>query len=375
MLVKRPAYYAQFQCLGSQCKDNCCIGWEIDIDQKTNDFYQALPGPFGDRLRASISSPKDGFFLLQQERCPFLNQNNLCDIILTLGESHLCQICTDHPRFYEWFGDYKEAGISLCCEGAGKLMFQSQEPIQFEVVSEEEPSEPFSGNAELFHQLLQTRESIFSLLQNRKLSIAHRLLLLSVMADQLQDALEDEDYASLPLIAEQFSDPDRSVALLERIRKIPTESMDQQQIFSQILSVYRQLEPLSDQWSSMLVKLEKNLSVLTEHIPAFLNKAAREYEYEHMAVYWIYRYFMKSCFDRDMISKVNFAVVSYLVILLLDIQVWMDTGHFSLEDRIFTAKEYSKQIEYSTDNLEALADAAWENQAFQTAALRQVLCE
>ena len=43
---------------------------------------------------------------------------HLCRTILTLGEEKLCNICTEHPRYYEWFGSVKEGGIGLCCEEA-----------------------------------------------------------------------------------------------------------------------------------------------------------------------------------------------------------------------------------------------------------------
>ena len=30
-----PDYYEHFACIGGECRHNCCIGWEIDIDEKT----------------------------------------------------------------------------------------------------------------------------------------------------------------------------------------------------------------------------------------------------------------------------------------------------------------------------------------------------
>ena len=46
--------------------------------------------------------------------CPFFNSNKLCDIYIDIGEEHMCDICKNHPRFYEWFGDLKEGGMGLC---------------------------------------------------------------------------------------------------------------------------------------------------------------------------------------------------------------------------------------------------------------------
>ena len=32
-------YYEKFNCISSNCKHNCCIGWEIEID---NDTFEKL---------------------------------------------------------------------------------------------------------------------------------------------------------------------------------------------------------------------------------------------------------------------------------------------------------------------------------------------
>ena len=44
-----PDYYKDFQCIADQCKDSCCIGWEIMIDSKSYKKYQNVKGEFYDR--------------------------------------------------------------------------------------------------------------------------------------------------------------------------------------------------------------------------------------------------------------------------------------------------------------------------------------
>ena len=46
-----PAYYGAFTCLADRCRDNCCIGWEVDIDDESLEVYNSVGGEFGDRLR------------------------------------------------------------------------------------------------------------------------------------------------------------------------------------------------------------------------------------------------------------------------------------------------------------------------------------
>ena len=74
-----PDYYPQFSCIADHCRHNCCIGWEIDVDEDTLASYRRIGGEMGKRLRASISEDGDAphFLLGAHERCPFLNERNL----------------------------------------------------------------------------------------------------------------------------------------------------------------------------------------------------------------------------------------------------------------------------------------------------------
>ena len=84
-----PHYYPLFACTADKCRHNCCIGWEIDIDQDTLSYYDALGGEMGDRLARSISRECTcaSFILDEEERCPFLNDKGLCDIEITVSNS------------------------------------------------------------------------------------------------------------------------------------------------------------------------------------------------------------------------------------------------------------------------------------------------
>ena len=141
MLLRIPDFYDSFHCIGGKCPDNCCIGWELDIDDDTYEYYRSVKGPFGDRLRANMSgaeksseSESVSFRLQVDGRCPFLNAENLCDICLELGPDALCRICTDYPRYsFEW-GDAIEKSLTLSCPEAGRLLFLNDIPVRFKEI-------------------------------------------------------------------------------------------------------------------------------------------------------------------------------------------------------------------------------------------------
>ena len=120
MTTHFPDYYKDFKCIASRCKHTCCAGWEIDVDEASLERFMAVPG-----IARHI---KDGSIVLgEDERCPFLREDGLCTMILEHGEDFLCDICTEHPRFYNDFEDHTEGGLGLVCEEACRLILEKKE--------------------------------------------------------------------------------------------------------------------------------------------------------------------------------------------------------------------------------------------------------
>ena len=131
MKLIAPNYYPQFRCIADHCRHSCCIGWEIDVDSESLEKYAALPGELGEEIRASIVTEDEcaHFRLAEHDRCPFLNEQGLCRMILGFGEDVLCQICRDHPRFVSEFSSRTEIGLGLTCEAAAQLILEQTAPL------------------------------------------------------------------------------------------------------------------------------------------------------------------------------------------------------------------------------------------------------
>lgn len=145
MNIYAPDYYPAFQCIASRCEHTCCAGWEIDIDPESLSRYDRLTGAFVERVRKGISREGTPHFILtKDERCPLLNSDNLCELILHEGEGALCQICRDHPRFRNYFSCRVETGLGLVCEEAARLILSWPHPlrlIRIDGSAEESPTE------------------------------------------------------------------------------------------------------------------------------------------------------------------------------------------------------------------------------------------
>lgn len=397
MKLRKPDFFDRFRCIAGACKDSCCIGWEIDVDADRLEEYRKVTGKLGERLKRCIDW-EEGHFILQgkEERCPFLNSENLCDLIIGLGEESLCDICREHPRYYEWYENLTEAGVGLCCEEAARLMLEREEPAGFvveEVDDEPEDAEDSEEDAETLEVLMDARETAYKILQNRGRSIWERLELLLTYVDELQDGIEfgnldeieesaeyyrspefqGEDYAEDTLEDEDGTDGDSEQ--VEDSEDMPDS--DALEVLHEMIQVCRELEPIDESWPKTLDELEKLLdsaeTFQTTESKMEQEYADRDYEYEHLAVYFVYRYFMKCRNDSDLYSKGLLAVFFVCLVHLLDVLVYAKTGTLSKMDRALNAKNCSKEIEYSEENLARLAEMFWDREMVSIDAFRSLL--
>ena len=134
MIVRVPDYFSEFSCIAGDCKDSCCLGWEIDIDEDSYEYYQTLPGEVGERLRKGMYETEDGGHGIRTNncgRCIMLNDKNLCDLYIAAGEASLSEVCTDFPRFGIEYRNVEQKCLSLACEEVCRIFFSKTKPVKF----------------------------------------------------------------------------------------------------------------------------------------------------------------------------------------------------------------------------------------------------
>ncbi len=228
-----PDYYNDFHCIADKCRHNCCIGWEIDIDEDTLSLYESIGGKFGKRLRDNISNDDCPHFILaEHDRCPFLNDKGLCDIITELGDSALCDICADHPRYRNYFDSHLEMGLGLCCEEAARLILSKPSKTY---LSDIDTGEKATIDAE--------RQKILDILQDREKPFSKRLATFNLF--------EDKDFSSLLLSLERLDNEwEKYIALLSENKSADLLEFDT--IFEQ-LAVYFVLRHTADDFKKGLL--------------------------------------------------------------------------------------------------------------------------
>ncbi len=222
-----PNYYKKFRCIANKCKHSCCIGWEIDIDDDTMNLYNSLDTEFANRILANIEGNPPHFVLKENGRCPFLNQNGLCDIICNLGEGALCDICSLHPRFSNFYDDFMETGLGLCCEEAARIILTENEKVSI-------PLPDSAVNNEFFKE----RKDVFDILQNRKVSVLERLKKLALKYGYKFEFSNKELYDFYISLERLDKSWENELEKLRRADSIKVFEREDLQIFFEQLSCY-----------------------------------------------------------------------------------------------------------------------------------------
>ncbi len=325
MFTIKPDFYDEFKCIAGECTDSCCIGWEIDVDDFAFEKYIQINTEFGEKIRSQIVTSEDGsncFKLSENERCPFLNKNNLCDIIINCGEELLCDICREHPRFYEWFAGVTECGLGLCCEEVCRLLLSQEEP--FSLIEENDGEEIVLETAE------DVAESDF-------------YIFLSAFREKLFEVLFSKDIAF----------EEKLVKILSKTEEFCGENIKIRN-FENTLKIYKKTEPIDENWTLYINDLSNKINDILSVENKFNKVTNGDMLYSKILAYIIYRHFTKAVFDKSIKERIQFAVESVRFIYLCDMKTFYEKGELTLKDRIDNLKNWSKQVEYSEENTDLL---------------------
>lgn len=374
MRIKVPNYYKDFNCIGSKCTDTCCAGWEVVIDDQSYQFYKTVEGEFGKRLKSTMVSDDENSFILQNGNCPFLNESKLCDLYTELGEDKLCNTCKTYPRFIEEFGDLREVGISLSCPEAARLILEDAKPVTFELEKNSEMITTYNDiDPELFMQLISSRKIAIEILQNRSIKLNNRIALLVSFAKDIQEKIDKNKVSRIDEVKIKYTKVNFEEQYIASLMKYKEKGSLKYNNMFHYIDTYLKLENISDRWPEIINHTVECLHGVNCNSQSYAEQYAhfndfyrdKMYEFEHLMVYFIFRYYMKAVYDQDIYSKVKLAVVSFLMIQEMDVTRWIDKeGNLDLTDQIDIMHLYSKEIEHSDYNLEKLAKLFKEDKMF-----------
>jgi lysine-N-methylase len=285
-------------------------------------------------------------------------------------------VCAQFPRFTEYFGDIKETGIGLACEEAARIILCTD--CSFNLVTSEIDEEPVWGeyDSELGKPLFILRDKLMKLIDDTEMSLSAKLLVILDAFNTLQGMINENDYRAVEEYCTNF---DIDTVSDEKKNEDIYSNAKLHELFKSVWYSYLDLEPINSYWerlsNSAFEQLYENN---VEYFCDFNDKTFAD-SYSRLVKYYLFRYMMKASFDHDLLGKAQLIIANIVIIndlteyrhrqisteggILLGVNdIFMDVIHI-----------FSRQIEYSEDNILELYDSFIFDEVFSYDTLKKVL--
>jgi len=389
-----PDYFNRFTCVGGmECPDSCCHIWQITVDKKTLKKYRKVQGALGRRMREKIDQKTGNIEPRGDEnRCEFLNDDNLCDIVLELGEDYLCHTCHTHPRHEEVYYNVRERSLAITCPIACKELLMREEPVVIES-EEDNKKDRFDRyfDAPLFRQLLYVRDGMLALAQRRDIYIFKRMSLLLGMAHDIERRIRKRQARSrvFPLHHEFTSvEKDEIKRIVYTYSDVSAYSHMARHIIPEDISVKKAvtdmffalctMEPLKDTWIPYIQSIINIRMQMEEEEYINCQKEFKEeitdIQLEQLLFYFVYLYCCSATYDRMLLAKIKMAVANTIIIRELWFMKWLEDDRVLTEDaQAEMAHWFVREVENSDENLEQWDSLMQRNPRFSLNLLIKVL--
>lgn len=221
MKVYKPYFFDKFYCIADKCDFTCCRDWSIGVDEDTLDRWEEMDIPCRCNLPKGTLSDyveDDALILNDNQRCHFLNEQGLCNIVLEYGEEALSNTCHTFPKVIYDYDSRSEYTLNLGCKFAVEKLLDEE---TFKVVAFEEKSSDSDDLYELPECIFKLRDYMLKNTYDTSISNIKLLKAFIYMLNDIKDKLDDEE---LEDIIEDYISKD---GLKDIINVVNKESVDE----------------------------------------------------------------------------------------------------------------------------------------------------
>lgn len=399
MKVLKPVYYGDFKCIANKCIDSCCIGWRVDIDKKSYKKYKKVKGEFSKKINESIVRNKSanadlqyGKMKLNNNRCKMLNEDNLCDLYVILGENYLCNTCKMYPREINKYEDIYERNLSMSCPEVARYIVKIKEKFSFnmeeETLSDLDKSYIFNNKKDenLYNLLWESRILSMEVIQFKEIELWKRIVFLKLIVDKVQNRIDESNYNNYLELLNILRSEITNINVINSLDKIPSllnmklrfvqsvlqaknnQGTDNEKYINLIYE-YNELFEKSNNNEDILKLIEKKENEFNDYLKD------KENILENLLIYLIYKYFMTALNTKDLNKATNKIIIIYATIkALLLARYNKNNKELKEEDFVEIFYVFSRVVEHNSVFLNELykniKEAGYDNINYVTILVR-----
>lgn len=246
-----PRYVKRFRCIGPECEDTCCSGWQITLDKKTFNAYRQSKHPeLKDSFAASIKRQRSsmanelnyGKIELSgaNHSCPLVQKDGLCGVQKNLDESYLSNTCFTYPRSTRAFAGQFEQALMLSCPEAARRALLAPDAFEFEEgtvnVRLDLLNKVTARHGISVEQMNEVRIFCLNLMNTRELELWQRLAVVGVFCESLSALIAAGQQAAIPGLLADFHATLAQGQLVDALRDVQPNHAAQAYVFSTLWS-------------------------------------------------------------------------------------------------------------------------------------------
>jgi lysine-N-methylase len=372
-----PGYMKQFSCIGAECEDTCCAWWGISIDKATHDKYLNISDrTMRDRLSSNMTIKKNGTqrdyaeMNLNRENgnCGML-ESGRCSIHAQLGEEYLSSTCATYPRIINDLNNSQEVSAQISCPEVARLVLLNPKGIEFfqedELIAENLQSKRkvtlHTSENSIEPYFWEIRIAAIAILQNRDFNFPHRLIILGLLCENINQLIQEKTYSNIPIAIEAFKQEINHNAEIRNYDTFPSDTAFQFHYLHNILAGkaneflwnLRYKECLNQFIHGMEKADSINQNEIVDHFNYSYKKLYQPYMDEHayimenFAVNYVYSTLFPLANNGDIFTTYTIFVIHYALIKLH--LIGMAAHHEGLTHDLVVKliQSYTKNYEHS----------------------------
>lgn len=324
-----PDFYENFKCIADRCPDSCCKDWDVVVDDKSAEVYSCVCGECGKKLNEKMIIDEDGdrIFKSDNGKCPFWNDDMLCDIYINLGEEMLCKTCREFPRLTQDYTAFSEYMLSFSCPEAAKIMLALEKFDYIEDFKIENTELDY--DLELMNFIIKARKITSDIIADRQKLISERLKKALIFNAQVQNLINNEVY---------------DISMLNDLKSCDFSGLsEQKKDCSFIFEMHKSMDIMNEDFYKELCNTEIQSEYLADK---YFEKAL-----EILSQYYLFRYYLNAIDTYDVTFTIKRLICAVIVISALCVSKKTDENRLV---QIF--QQYSKEVEHSYENVELMEE-------------------
>ncbi len=373
----KPKNYDTFKCIADKCTDTCCIGWLVLVDATSYKRYEKDPYLIQNIIKIiSKSSNTHAIKMDSNNRCTFLNENGLCNMVINRDENYLCDTCQNYPRVKTLYGGNIFFTLTFSCEAVVSHLLKNEDDLAFDILELKNTPDVddrywIAKNKFTYETNFEIFNTSMAILQNKEHRLYEKISFLYMMYQNIDELEKSTDQSINDLnvdnILSQYLDNLNNTEIFDVIKNVKLNDT----LFNKggiiknldnVLSEIRDLLRSENPTTAAKIKTAKNLSDFSdEEIATYNQKVAtfignNELRLSKYLILLMVEYTFPSNFE-----KLKDAM-SYILIRIFIIQSTIISLNIGIEEEITediffeSLRITSKAFEHNKNNSKLLSE-------------------